>query len=109
MMLKLGFDAMWVDLIMLCVFTVRYSMLREGKVIGPIIPCRGLRQGDPLSSYLFIICAEGLSSLIRRKERDGLLHGVKITRGALTISHLFFADDSFLFFRANNNEPSLIK
>ena len=64
MMLKLGFDAMWVDLIMICVFTIRYSVLREGKVIGSIIPCRGFRQGDPLSSYLFTICVEGLSSLI---------------------------------------------
>ena len=90
MMLKLGFDAMWVDLIMLCVFTVRYSVLREGKVIGPIIPCRGLRQGDLLSPYLFIICAEGLSSLIRRQERNGLLYGVKIARGAPTVSHRFF-------------------
>ena len=84
-------------------------MLREGKEVGPIVPCRVLRQGDPLSLYLFIICAEGLSSLIRRQERNGLLHGVRIVRGAPSVSHLFFADDSFLFFRANNNEPSLIK
>ncbi|XP_015387797.1 uncharacterized protein LOC107177830 [Citrus sinensis] len=109
MMIKLGFDVKWVELIMRCVSTVQYNVLREGKVIGPIIPCRGLRQEDPLSPYLFILCAEGLSSLIRRKKRDGLLPGVKITRGALTVSHLFFADDNFFFFRANINEASLIK
>lgn len=108
-MLKLGFDAKWVDLIMLCVSTVHYSVLYEGKKVGPIVPCRGLRQGDPLSLYLFIICAEGLSFLIRRQERNGLLHGVRIAKRAPTVSHLFFADDSFLFFRANNNEASLIK
>ena len=90
MMLKLGFNAMWVDLIMLCVSTVWYSVLREGKVIGLIIPYRGLRQGDPLSSYFIIICAEGLSSLIRRQERNSLLHRVKFARGALMVSHLFF-------------------
>ena len=78
-------------------------------MIGPIIPCKGLRQGDPLSPCLFIICTKSLSFLIRRKERDGLLHGVKIAKGAPIISHLFFADDSFLFFRANINEASLIK
>ncbi|KAH9697393.1 reverse transcriptase domain-containing protein [Citrus sinensis] len=109
MMLKLGFDTRWVELTMLCVSTVQYNVLREGKVIGPIIPCRGLRQGDPLSLYLFIICAEGLSSLIRTKEREGLLHGVTIARGAPTVSHLFFADNSFLFFQANVNEAALIK
>lgn len=76
MMLKLGFDVKWVNLIMLCVSTVRYSVIREGKTVGPIVPCRGLRQGDPLSPYLFIVCVEGLSALIRRQERLGLLHGV---------------------------------
>lgn len=103
MMLKLGFDVKWVNLIMLCVSTVRYSVIREGKKVGSIVPCRGLRQGDPLSPYLFIICVEGLSALIRRQERLGLLHGVEVARGALTVSHLFFIDDSFLFFKATYN------
>ncbi|KAH9684395.1 reverse transcriptase domain-containing protein [Citrus sinensis] len=109
MMLKMGFDAKWVALMMLCVSTVRYRVLREGKELGPIVPCRGLRQGDPLSPYLFILCADGLSSLIRRQERNGLIHGVRIARGAPSVSHLFLADDSFLFFRANDNEANLIK
>ena len=65
-MLKLGFDNRWVDLMMLCVSTVRYNVLVNGREVGPIIPKRGLRQGDPLSPYLFILCAEGLSSLIKR-------------------------------------------
>ena len=67
MMLKLGFDAKWVEMIMLCVSTVSYSVIRDGNDVGPIIPTKGLRQGDPLSPYLFILCAEGLSSLIRKK------------------------------------------
>ena len=100
-MLKMGFAGKWVELIMLCVSTVRYNVIRNGKEVGPIIPSRGLRQGDPLSPYLFILCAEGLSSLIRRQENVGLIHGVKVARGAPMVSHLFFADDAFLFFRAN--------
>lgn len=94
---------------MLCVTTVRYNVHREGWEVGPIMPSRGLHQGDPLSPYLFILCAEGLSSLIKRHERLGLLHGVRVARNAPVVSHLFFVDDSFLFFRANHVEAFIIK
>ena len=109
MMLRLGFDAKWVELVMLCDSTVRYHVLRDGKEIGPIVPSRDLRQGDPLSPYLFILCAEGLSSLIHTYERAGLIHGVRVARGAPVVSHLFFADDCFLFFKASESEARLIK
>ncbi|KAH9792007.1 putative reverse transcriptase/RNA-dependent DNA polymerase [Citrus sinensis] len=105
----MGFAEKWVDLIMLCVSTVQYNVLRNGKEVGPIIPSRGLRQGDPLSPYLFILCAEGLSSLIRVNEKAGLIHGVKVARSAPMVSHLFFANDSFMFFRANQQEAVLIR
>lgn len=70
----------------------------DDEVLGPIIPHRGLRQGDPLSSYLFIIGAEGLTSLINQKEREELLHDCTISKENPRISHLFFADDDFLVF-----------
>ena len=109
MMLKLGFAARWVELILLCVSTVTYKVLQGNKEVGPIVPSRGLRQGDPLSSYLFIICAEGLSSLLRKQARAGLMHGVRVARGAPIVTHLFFADDCFLFFHANEQEARIIK
>ncbi|XP_024039551.1 uncharacterized protein LOC112098152 [Citrus clementina] len=109
MMLRMGFAEDWVEIIMLCVSTVSYRVIRNGIEVGPIVPSRGLRQGDSLSPYLFIICAEGLSSLIRNRERAGFIHGVKVARSAPAVSHLFFADDCFLFFKAHHNEARIMK
>ena len=89
--------------------TVRYNVLVNGMEVGPIIPKRGLRQGDPLSSYLFILCVEGLSSLIKRAKSEGLLHGCRVSRTGPTISHLLFADDSLFFFRASESECNVMK
>ena len=104
----LGFDDRWIKWIMLCVTSVRYTVLMNGSEVGPIIPKRGLRQGFPLSPYLFIICAEGLSALLRQAESSGLINGSKVCRGAPSISHLFFADDSFLFFKSTEEETRVI-
>ncbi|XP_058784595.1 uncharacterized protein LOC131659421 [Vicia villosa] len=104
-----GFLSKWVGWIMLCVGTVEYSMSMNGNMVGPIVPRRGLRQGDPLSPYLFILCAEGLTALIRKAENKGDIYGVKICRNAPIISHLLFSDDCFLFFKANIEETNVMK
>ena len=70
---------------------------------------RGLRQGDPLSPYLFILCAEVLSGLIIKAQEEQALHGVKIARAAPKISHLFFVDDSIIFFGASREEAERVK
>lgn len=105
----LGFSSTWVNLIQLCVTTVTYNILVNGQSVGTVIPTRGIRQGDPLSPYLFIVCAEVLSLLLQRKEARGSIHGVRVARGAPPISHLFFADDSLLFFKATINEAQEVK
>ena len=65
MLIALGFDSSWVELIILCVTTIEYMVTQNGHEIGHIKPGRGLRQSDPLSPYLFIICAERLSAIIQ--------------------------------------------
>ena len=61
---KLGFSAKWVDLVMRCIISVSYSVLINGVACGNITPSRGLRQGDPLSPTLVLICMKGFSILI---------------------------------------------
>ena len=100
-MLKLGFARRWVEKMMTCARTVSYSILINGQTHGKIVPTRGIRQGDPLSPYFFILCAEGLSNLRRMAEQERRITGLPNTRGGKRINHLFFAYDSLLFCRAN--------
>ena len=64
MMCKMGFNDRWVNLVMQCLQTVSYSVVLNGEPVGYIGPTRGIRHGDPLSPYLFLICAEGLTTLL---------------------------------------------
>ena len=82
---------------MKCVFTPSFSVRINGKAYGNIKPSRGIRQGDPLSPYLFLICAEGFTSLLGKAKLDRRLHGVAICRNAHRITNLLFAYDSLIF------------
>lgn len=108
-MTKLGFCRNWIDLIMSCVQTVSYSAIINGKPTYSFLPERGPRQGHPLSPFLFLFCAEAFSTLLSQAEMMGKIHGVTVARNAPQVSHLFFADDTVLFCRANNHEAEEIK
>ncbi|KAL5805331.1 hypothetical protein ACOSQ3_032131 [Xanthoceras sorbifolium] len=98
---KLGFPNYFRALVMDCVSTSKLSFLVNGKSVGEVSPQRGLRQGCPLSPYLFLLCAEALSTLIKGNESNGQSLGMRCCRGSPLVSHLFFADDSIVFCRAS--------
>ena len=86
---------------MACVRSVTYSILINGEPQGLITPSRGIRQGDPLSPFLFLLCVEGLHGLIEDAARVGDLRGFYLCKRGPKLTHLFFADDSLLFCKSN--------
>lgn len=105
-----GFNDTWIKWIKACVTTVSYSPAINNNSTSLIMPTRGLRQGDPLSPALFVICMEVLSRKLlmhSQIKKDGI--GIKITPYAPTIPGLFFADDSLLFCKAKSLACSTLR
>lgn len=98
---RLGFDEVWTNWIMQCITTVQYSYLVNDSVYGRVKPYRGIRQGDPLSPYIFILCGEVLTGLCKKAARDGTLQGIRVARACPRVNHLLFADDTMFFCQAN--------
>ena len=96
-LVKMGFQDSWVKLMMVCITMASYLVLIKGDPHGHITPSKGLRQGDPLSPYLFFMCTEGLHGLINKATTNGDIRGVSICHNGPKITHLFFVDDSLIF------------
>lgn len=106
LMEKMGFARIWITWIMACVSSVSFSVLMNGNEHGFIKPERGIRQGNPLSPFLFILCAEALVSCLKVAESSGRLHGIKLAASGPSVHHLLFADDVLLMCRATSEEAS---
>ncbi|XP_019097511.1 PREDICTED: uncharacterized protein LOC109131263 [Camelina sativa] len=98
---QMGFHPTWVNWIIQCVSTVSYSYLVNGQAQGIVNPRREIRQGDPLSPYLFIICSEVLSGLCLKAQSQGNLLGLRVAKGSPRVNHLLFADDTMFFIRSD--------
>ncbi|KAJ9691054.1 hypothetical protein PVL29_013294 [Vitis rotundifolia] len=97
---KMGFGEKWIKWIEWCISTVKFSVLINGSPSGFFHSSRGLRQGDPLSPYLFVIAMEVFSCMLSRAINGGFLSGWRVggrSGVGIHISHLLFADDTLVF------------
>ena len=106
---KLGFHERWIRIVMAYVSSITYAVRLNGQPCGLITPTRGLRQGDPLSPFLFLLCAEGLSALLHKASMRKDLNGVVASTRGPRISHLLFADDSLIFCKASEKEGAEVQ
>ena len=109
MMGALGFAPQWIKWVMTCVTSVKSAVRFNGQLLHSFSPTQGLKQGDPLSPYLFLFVAEALSLLLNDACARGVLQEFKLTRRAPGISHLLFTDDSLLFFKGSFDQALEIK
>ena len=108
-MVKMGFNEKWVALVMSCINSAFYSILVNGVPKGDIRPTRGIRQGDPLSLYLFLICFGALNCQLQLAAGSKAISGFSLCKNGPKITHLFFVDDTLLFCRATINDLDAIQ
>lgn len=92
-----GLSETWTRWIMQCVSGPSMTLLWNGEQTQPFKPLRGLRQGDPISPYLFVLCMERLCHLIEAAVEDKKWKPIKLSQGGPSLSHICFADDLILF------------
>jgi len=94
MLNKLGFCDRWVGWIRECLTSSSMSVLVNGSPTKEFVPKRGLRQGDPMAPFLFLIVAEGLAGLVRQAVKKELYSGIKVGSNGTNVGLLQFADDT---------------
>ena len=100
---KKNFGSKWIRWIRGCLSSVPYSVLINGRPRGKFKGFKGLRQGDPLSPFLFTVVADGLSRVMERAMEVGFVKGCRVGRDNVMVSHLQFADDTLFFVESEGN------
>jgi len=97
MLQRMSFHSKWISWIRGCMESATVSVLVNGSPMEEFKPFRGLRQGDPLAPFLFLVVTEGLVGLVRQVVKARLFSGIKIGRKEAEVCILQFADDTVFF------------
>eukprot|EP00253_Pinus_taeda_P008610 PITA_08610 len=92
-----GFSNRWISWVLSCISTPNFSILVNGTPSKTFKASRGIRQGDPISPFLFILAAEGLGRYLKQERVDGNIKGLRLWGNDLPITHQQFVDDIMLF------------
>ncbi|XP_026410627.1 uncharacterized protein LOC113305846 [Papaver somniferum] len=106
---KFGFGHIWRSWIKLCISYARFQILLNGEATSLFKTQKGMRQGDPISPFLFIIVAEILSLMIKRAASSGLISGFKVSPNGTAVQHLQFADGLIVFLDDTPDQVSNLK
>ncbi|PNX96151.1 cysteine-rich receptor-like protein kinase, partial [Trifolium pratense] len=101
MMKRFGFCSLWIKWMKACVFAGNLSVLVNGSLTSEISIQRGLKQGDPLAPFLFLLVAEGFGGVMRKAVAESSFKGFAFGREGLQVSHLQYADDTLCIGEAN--------
>jgi hypothetical protein len=104
-----GFPAKFTNWVKVCITSPRFSISLNGSLIGYFPGGKGLRQGDPLSPYLFVLAMEVFSRIMDDHTREGSGFKFHFRCSRLRLAHLCFADDLLIFSEANLSSISIIK
>lgn len=108
-LLDAGIPQQMTALIMQCISSSSMQILWNGQPSSPFLPHHGIRQGDPLSPYIFVLCMERLSQSICHAVSSGTWKPIKLGRRGDPISHLFFADDLVIFGHTTADQIAIIQ
>jgi len=103
-----GFLENIIKLIMSCVSTTSTSLLFNGRKLESFQPSRGIRQGDPISPYLFLLCMEFLGAQITKMCEERRWNKIKASINGPNFSYVYFVDDLMLFAKANAKNSEAI-
>lgn len=108
-LIDVGIPSKLVDVVWHCISSPVMKILWNGESTDPFTPSRGVRQGDPLSPYIFVLCIERLSQLISLLVDQGVWKPIKLNRNDPPLSHLCFAGDLILFGEASLSQAHVIQ